>query len=401
MAIFQMKSLREQIVAGRPRLWLLGLALIVASSLMVVAVLVNMVGAAAHHEEAQRRHSETLDRLLAAKELEAAFAGAARAEQGFLLTRDSALEQPLLDAGRRARPLVARLRSLSGTDPDRQRMVTVIGAQAANLFETLTMNLALERAGNWPPHLRELRIDTSKDQMDAFLVTMRMFEMEEKRLLAPQRQAAAEAAAGLELQRMLLAGSSILLLLVCVTSIPAALRFFGKSVTAVAELRRISVTDELTGLRNRRAFSAAVEAEVARTRDTGEAMSLILFRVEGLRAVNDEHGHGAGDEILRAVSRILRSSAPSGGALGRIGGDEFALLVPGADRRKAQRLGDRIVEAALRTHVSLPTGRRARVSIRAGAVSALQWDSTGSLLQRADDALSDIVPDFRPVRLAA
>jgi diguanylate cyclase (GGDEF)-like protein len=108
--------------------------------------------------------------------------------------------------------------------------------------------------------------------------------------------------------------------------------------------------DLLTGLPNRRAYEERLGGEAARVRRFGDRVSLCLLDLDGFKAVNDNFGHPAGDEVLRAAARII-SGARASDETFRIGGDEFAVLLHGSDRKEAeggaQRIAAEIAEAGL------------------------------------------------------
>jgi diguanylate cyclase (GGDEF)-like protein len=108
----------------------------------------------------------------------------------------------------------------------------------------------------------------------------------------------------------------------------------GRLVRAELYQRTMAECDSLTGLSNRRAFDAALE-RAARTR---EPYALILIDLDDFKRVNDEHGHPAGDEVLREVAGAAAGVARKGDCVARIGGDEFALLAPGAGASGVLRL---------------------------------------------------------------
>ena len=113
----------------------------------------------------------------------------------------------------------------------------------------------------------------------------------------------------------------------------------GRQADALVELSR---TDPLTGLGNTLAFEERLGQEAARSVRYGQPLALLLADVDGLKAMNDRHGHRAGDLALQAVGRSLRDGARQTDMAVRIGGDEFALLAPSTSRSAAVALGERI-----------------------------------------------------------
>ena len=103
-----------------------------------------------------------------------------------------------------------------------------------------------------------------------------------------------------------------------------------------AQLKEFSFKDEVTGLYNRRFFSIRLEEEVSRYRRFNHPVSVVLLDLDGFKAVNDDLGHGAGDETLRAMAEILLKQSRGINVICRYGGDEFAvLLVETSQERRA------------------------------------------------------------------
>jgi len=118
---------------------------------------------------------------------------------------------------------------------------------------------------------------------------------------------------------------------------------------AEAELRALAATDSLTGIPNRRSFVGVSEAELARSRRTGKAPALILGDLDHFKQINDTLGHPAGDMVLTAVAVLLASLKRNIDTVGRIGGEEFALLLPETDMEAALAAAERLraaIEAA-------------------------------------------------------
>jgi diguanylate cyclase (GGDEF)-like protein len=123
------------------------------------------------------------------------------------------------------------------------------------------------------------------------------------------------------------------------------LRAIAQRDEALAGLAALAETDALTGLRNRRGFLAAAEAALARAARNGERASVVMLDLDRFKAINDAHGHAAGDAVLRATAEVLQSMLRGGDLAGRLGGEEFALLLPGASAEVAAGAAERLRRA--------------------------------------------------------
>jgi diguanylate cyclase (GGDEF)-like protein len=112
---------------------------------------------------------------------------------------------------------------------------------------------------------------------------------------------------------------------------------------------RLAATDSLTGLANRRAFLADLDAEIARQERYGRPFSLAVLDLDGFKALNDSKGHHAGDEALRVVADVLRTGTRKSDSLARIGGDEFGILMPNTDSDCATMMHSLCTTIAQRT----------------------------------------------------
>jgi diguanylate cyclase (GGDEF)-like protein len=144
----------------------------------------------------------------------------------------------------------------------------------------------------------------------------------------------------------------------------------------VTALRRAASTDPLTGLLNRRAFGERVARELARARRTGEPFALLVADVDCFKAVNDGGGHAAGDAALVAIASTLRAGLRAIDSLARVGGDEFAVLLPATGAAGA-------AEAAARLTARVAAGSLPAISIGSAAYGS-DGHSADDLLRAAD-----------------
>ena len=155
--------------------------------------------------------------------------------------------------------------------------------------------------------------------------------------------------------------------------------------SALQHVQHEADTDVLTGAPNRRALDELLRQQVNVARATGRVFSVLLLDIDHFKAVNDTHGHGAGDDTLRAFAQRVREHLRQGDTCARYGGEEFVVVLPGttlvAALEVAERLRQGVADASL---ISVPLVR-ATVSI--GAAQHLPGESMEQLLGRADSAV--------------
>jgi diguanylate cyclase (GGDEF)-like protein len=146
--------------------------------------------------------------------------------------------------------------------------------------------------------------------------------------------------------------------------------------------REDSTLDELTGLLNRRAFAPRFAELAQQAALNGQPVSVVAVDIDHFKRVNDEHGHAAGDEVLREVARVFRQRLRTFEMLYRMGGDEFLLVLPGADTATASDIAD-----ALRRAVETLRPADLDVTCSCGVATAEGADVGFEMLERADAAL--------------
>jgi len=155
----------------------------------------------------------------------------------------------------------------------------------------------------------------------------------------------------------------------------------------LTRVRLLSLTDELTGLPNRRAFMRRLEDEVARVQRYGFPLSFVLIDLDHFKSVNDEHGHAAGDEVLRVYSRNILSIFRHHDMVARYGGEEFAVLLPNTDSDGTIRALNKVRRRAGETRWQ-NNGTVSDVPTFSAGVSLYKpGETAGAFIERADKAL--------------
>ncbi len=155
------------------------------------------------------------------------------------------------------------------------------------------------------------------------------------------------------------------------------------------QLRQLATTDDLTGTLNRRAFFAAAEQEVERSARYGNGVSVVMFDLDHFKQVNDLHGHAVGDLALRAAADALRASLREVDILGRLGGEEFAILLPETPLAGAVDVAERLRQAIAAIAIPLDSNRPPLTLTASLGVAERAGDETSvdKVLARADMAL--------------
>jgi diguanylate cyclase (GGDEF)-like protein len=155
------------------------------------------------------------------------------------------------------------------------------------------------------------------------------------------------------------------------------------------DLRHLARTDALTGLVNRIELERLLAQACVSLHGggPGQRLSVLYMDLDGFKAINDEHGHAAGDAVLKQVAQVLRATLPSSATIARMGGDEFIVLLPGTDEVSARRIADHLISNLSQPH-TLPGGHVVRIGSSVGiSLAPTQGTDPEVLLARADQAL--------------
>jgi diguanylate cyclase (GGDEF)-like protein/PAS domain S-box-containing protein len=158
-----------------------------------------------------------------------------------------------------------------------------------------------------------------------------------------------------------------------------------KNAALLAQLERQAMSDTLTGLPNRRAFETEAARMVARGKRTKNPITVGLADIDHFKKVNDQHGHGVGDEVLSAVSAVIAQAGRASDFVARIGGEEFGMLFPDATPETAFLVAERIRKAVADFPIFTSTGAQLHITISIGLAQFTA--ALSEALSKADGAL--------------
>ncbi|HPO18302.1 MAG TPA: GGDEF domain-containing protein [Rubrivivax sp.] len=157
----------------------------------------------------------------------------------------------------------------------------------------------------------------------------------------------------------------------------------------VDSLVDVSSRDALTGLANRRSFELALAREIDRVARAGEPALLLALDIDHFKKVNDTYGHASGDLVLKAVAKALLECVRPMDLVARVGGEEFAIVMPNCAPAFGQAVAERVRRRVEAMPVALTRSRQLQVSVSIGGAFAPQWvrSSPALWIERADQQL--------------
>lgn len=165
---------------------------------------------------------------------------------------------------------------------------------------------------------------------------------------------------------------------------------FGEHRRAKLALEALSRVDPLTELGNRRDFFERAEQELARSRRLGTPLALMILDLDHFKRINDQRGHVAGDEVLRHFGHVCRQVLRTADIAARLGGEEFAVLMPATDEATARVVAERVRGAMEANAAIAPDGGPVACTVSIGITTrASETNSVPELLSKADAALYD------------
>lgn len=200
----------------------------------------------------------------------------------------------------------------------------------------------------------------------------------------------------------LMSFAGLCLLVLAAISAVALRRSYARERAYRVELRKRAETDELTGVANRRELLCYLDKRIAEARRTNTPLSFAMFDIDNFKRVNDNYGHCVGDEAIRYVVRTAQKVVRLNDRIGRMGGEEFGIVLPKSSQENAATVCERMRERLREQGFPVGPGEKLQVTISSGVARLTDEDDAASLIERADKALYEAKRSGRDmVKLAA
>lgn len=154
----------------------------------------------------------------------------------------------------------------------------------------------------------------------------------------------------------------------------------------VDEVKKLAITDPLTGLYNRRHMNKILNREFQRVKRYDKELSCLMVDVDHFKSVNDTFGHAAGDDVLMGIAEAFRKTLRTVDIICRWGGEEFVILMPETSLEKAKEAAHRLLEAVSCAHIK-PIDKTITISIGVSNTRVTEIDAADAIISRADEAL--------------
>ena len=337
--------------------------------------------------EALRWEAHTRYVLALTGELQLAALSTIRGERGYLLTHDESFLQPYNVGRHRIGAAMRQLHAAISDNPEQQERANILDRRINHHLALMTTFIAFERSGQHELAKARIRSGEGRNSLEAIMTEIEAIEGVERRLLAGRTAKSQDAVKRQNVFEYLLGVVSALLLGLAIIASMALRRSLAREEAASTELHRIAMTDELTGLANRREALAGIDRMIAAARRNHRPLTLAILDIDRFKLVNDSHGHPAGDEVIREVAEAAARIMREQDMVGRLGGEEFIIAFPDCSDSEALAACERLREAIAQTPIVLESGTALTVTISFGVARYSNSETRTALIGRADQAL--------------
>lgn len=279
------------------------------------------------------------------------------------------------------------MHSLTSDNPVQAERLDVIEREMDSYFSTFASMIELSRTGHYQLAMARIRVGESRRSIEAITDMVGRFEAEERKLLLLRDARADEAARRIESYLRWLTVVGIALLGASIWAAILLRHSLVREAEALRELEHRATTDELPGLANRRETLAALDRMLAAARRSGRPLALAILDIDHFKRVNDSYGHPAGDEVIRRVVAMALEVMRDQDLVGRLGGEEFVIVLPDCTADDAIRACERLRKAIGAATILLEDGQAVRITLSTGVAQMTESDDRIRLIAHADEAL--------------
>jgi len=319
--------------------------------------------------------------------LEAATAGVTEADaqlRAFLLTDQESYLAPYSAALTETRHRLAAVRKITGGSPRQQARIDRLEPLVLHRADLVEALLKIGHDQGFPAARRILDFDRGPQYLEEIRQEIQEMEHQEQEVLAARFAQQESSSRRLQWMVMLSCAAALFLL-----SVALAVIFHDLSMVEAAFHRaRYHVAhDALTGLASRHSVMTKLDFAITDAACTGQPLSVCICDIDRFKSINDLYGHAAGDEILASFGKLVCGGIRKSDVAGRLGGDEFCIVLPDTGGDRAGQLMERLREQWERLEYRSPDGRICSVTASFGVVQYTGEKSAKALLQTADKAL--------------
>ncbi|QFI63514.1 diguanylate cyclase [Qipengyuania flava] len=338
---------------------------------------------------AEQRQDHTLQVLIETDRLRSAALQQIRGGRGYLLTGRQMFLRPHISGKRQAEMAHARLANLLADNPQQVLRVKALGTDLAHLRLVVDSMVARASEGRQADALQLMRSGSDRDAIEAIMRTLDALQASERAELAQRTATAKQRAIANERYQYLLAAIGLLLLALSIVTTIYVRRALERERLARRELQHFAMTDALTALPNRRSFMKELDRAIERAQAKPDrTLSLAIFDIDHFKRINDRFGHPAGDAVIKDVGKRAKQALRKRDLVGRIGGEEFGVILPNANLAAATAICERLRQAI----AGNPVVREDAIIAFTASIGIAEFqagDEADHLLTRADVALYD------------
>jgi diguanylate cyclase (GGDEF)-like protein len=320
-------------------------------------------------------------------QLEAAATGVTQAEtelRGFLMTDQESYLVPYSAGLTETRRRLQAVRKITAHSPRQQARADKLEPLILHRLDLLDALLKIGHDQGFEAARRILTFDRSPEYMEEIRRGIQEMAHEEQEILASRF--AQQESGSRRLQWMVLLSCAAALFLLSV-SLAVVLQDLSTVEAAFRKAKYHVAHDTLTGLASRHSLMVQLDFAIADAACMGQPLSVCICDIDRFKSINDTHGHAAGDEILAAFGKLVRGGIRKGDIAGRLGGDEFCIVLPNTGGDNAGALMERLREHWESLEYHSPDGRACSVTASFGVVQRTGERSAKALLHTADKAL--------------